>query len=309
VQRAAVLWAELEREAGQTLFVRTGGLMIGAEDGELVRGARASAEQHGLPYEWMRAREVAERFPALRPSLDMVALLEGRAGVLFVETCVRALSQSALAAGAELRTTEPMLSWRAESGVVRVVTAIGEHVADRLVLALGPWLPEHLNGAILPLAVERQTQHWLTSDTAAFSPARMPITIWETTEPELPRLFYTIPDFGDGVKMAVHHEGEITSPDRVQRTVSEEDALRVRRLADRFVPDAGALRESMVCLYTNTPDGHFLLDRHPVHNEVMIASACSGHGFKFAPAIGELVAGEVLGTSHDLELFRLARFV
>ena len=289
VQRAERLWVELEREVGERLFVRTGGLMIGPERGELVRGARASAEQHGLPHELLTSADVRRRFPALAPDADAVALLEPRAGVLFPEACVRALLSSAARHGAELRTGEPMLTWRAEGAGVRVATAIGEHTADRLILALGPWLPEFLNGAQIQLRVERQMQHWFIPRAHAerFSPDNLPIALWESAG----RMFYTIPDFGDGVKIAVHHDGEITDPQRVRRTINDQEDASARALIERFLPDAaGDLRDRAVCLYTNTIDEHFVIDHHPVHHEAIIASPCSGHGFKFATVVGEIVA-------------------
>jgi sarcosine oxidase len=307
VQRAAELWSALGREAGYDVFVPTGGLMIGPEQGALVAGARDSAEQHGLPYELLAAHDVRRRFPALAPDSSMVALYEPRAGVLFPEACVRALLSCAANDGAELTMNEAMLTWRVEGGVVRVATPLGEHVAERLVLALGPWLPEHLNGASLPLVVERQMQHWFSPQESAewCRPDRMPIALWQLTESD--RVFYTLPDFGDGVKVAIHHEGEATEPDRVQRTVSAEEDARVRDLVTRFLPAAGGeIRERAVCLYTNTPDGHFLIDEHPAHPEVLIVSACSGHGFKFASVVGECVAQLVVGETPtlDLSLFR-----
>ena len=289
VQRAEGLWRELEREVGERLFVRTAGLMIGAEDGALVRGARASAEQHGLPYEMLTSADVRRRFPVVSPEPHAVALLEPRAGVLFPERCVRALLGCAVRDGAELRTGEPMLTWRVEGGDVRVATAIGEHVADRLVLALGPWLPDFLDGAQIQLQIERQMQHWFAPRARAeeFSPDHLPIALWETAE----RMFYTIPDFGDGVKIAVHHDGEITDPQRVRRTITEQEDASARALVERFLPDAaGELRDRAVCLYSNTTDGHFVIDHHPAHREVVLASPCSGHGFKFATAVGEIVA-------------------
>jgi sarcosine oxidase len=304
VQRAAQLWTALEREVGERLFVRTGGLMIGPEHGVLVNGARESARQHGLPHEFLTSAEVRRRFPALAPESDAVALYEPRAGVLFPEACVRALLWCAARDGAELRMGDPMLTWRAEGGVVRVATAMGQHVTDHLVLALGPWLPEFLDGAQLALTVERQMQHWFEPRQHAerFRPDHLPIALWEVSD----RMFYTIADFGDGVKVAVHHAGEITDPHRVRRTISDEEDARARALVERYLPDAaGDLREHAVCLYTNTADGHFVIDHHPVHREVVIASACSGHGFKFAPAIGEIVAKMALGEPHeDLSLFR-----
>ena len=304
VQRAGHLWTELEREVRGRLFVRTGGLMIGPAQGVLVAGARASAEQHGLPHELLTSADVRRRFPALAPDADAVALHEPGAGVLFPEVCVRALLSCAARDGAEVRAVEPMLTWRVEGGVVRVATAMGEHAADRLVLALGPWLPEFLNGAQIALTVERQVQHWFTprQDAERFSPEHLPIALWEVPG----RMFYTIPDFGDGLKFALHHAGEVTDPQRVRRTISDEEDASARALVERYLPDgAGELRDRAVCLYTNTSDGHFLIDHHPIHREVVIVSACSGHGFKFATVIGEIVAKLCLGEeTADLSLFR-----
>ena len=304
VQRAEVLWSTLEREVNERLFVRTGGLMIGPDTGALVAGARASAVQHALPYELLTQTEVRRRFPALAPESNTVALYEPHAGVLFPEQCVRALLACAVRDGAELRTGEAMVRWRADGEGVRVTTAAGEHITDRLVLTLGPWLPGFLGGAEIPLTVMRQVQYWFEPRQHAerFGPDHLPIALWETSD----RIFYTLPDFGDGVKVAVHHQGELTDPEHVRRSVSEEEDASARTLVERFLPDAaGALRDHAVCLYTNTPDGHFLIDRHPRHRDVVIVSPCSGHGFKFASVIGEIVAKLVVGEAdEDLSLFR-----
>jgi sarcosine oxidase len=304
VQRATALWTALEREAGARLLTRTGGLMIGPEDGILVRGARASAEEHRLPYEMLTPAELSHRFPGLVPEPNAVGLYEPNAGVLFPEECVRTLLACATRDGAALRTGEPMLTWRAEGGVVRVATAMGEHVADRLVLTLGPWLPDLLGGAALRLTVARQVQYWFVPRRHAerFAADRLPIALWETSG----HMFYTIPDFGDGLKFAVHHEGDVTDPQRVRRTVSGDEDASARALVERFLPDAaGDLRERAVCLYTNADDGHFVIDHHPVHREVLVVSPCSGHGFKFATAIAEIVAQMITGErGENLSLFR-----
>ena len=304
VQRATALWTALERETGARLFIRTGGLMIGPEKGTLVGGARSSVEQHRLPYEMLTPAQLGDRFPALAPEPGAVGLHEPNAGVLFPEECVRTLLACAARDGAKLRTGEAMLTWRVEGGVVRVATAMGEHVADRLVLTLGPWLPELLRDPAMRLTVARQVQYWFVPRRRAerFAPDRLPIALWETSG----HMFYTIPDFGDGLKFAVHHEGEVTDPHRVRRTVSAEEDAAARAVVERFLPDgAGELRERAVCLYTNTDDGHFVIDHHPAHREVLVVSPCSGHGFKFASAIGEIVAQMVAGEERkDLSLFR-----
>jgi sarcosine oxidase len=143
--------------------------------------------------------------------------------------------------------------------------------------------------------VERQVMNWFTParDAELFSPARCPIAMVEYATD---RIFYFVPDSGDGVKAAIHHEGEVTDPDRVRREVTDEDVAPAKRMLETFLPSAaGRHRASATCLYTNTADGHFLFAPHARSSDVLIVSACSGHGFKFASAIGEAVADLVMG--------------
>lgn len=310
VRRAYELWDELEREAGRTLFHRTGGLMIGPGDGTLVGGARRSAEEHAVPHEVLGASEIRRRWPAYDPPDDHVALFELRAGLLLPEACVESNLQLAARNGATVRTGERVLSWRADDGGVRVATATATYRAARLVLAAGPWLSDLVSEPTLPLAVERQMFHWFEPSSARelHEGARCPLALWEF-EPE--RMVATFPDLGDGVKVGIHHEGEITDPASVRRTTTPEEDVGIRALLQRLMPRAaGRQVEARVCLYTNTPDHDFLIDAHPAHPGVLLVSPCSGHGFKFASAIGEIVADVVTRgeTAFDLAPFRLARF-
>ena len=177
-------------------------------------------------------------------------------------------------------------------------------------IASGAWVTQLVPELALPLVVERNVVHWFDplTDSAHFGPGSLPIFIHEH---EPGRVWYGFPDLGDGVKLALHHQGEPTAADTVRRDVSSDEVERVRALADRFLPGvAGRVRDSVVCLYTNTPDEHFILDVHPAHRGVIVASPCSGHGFKFSSAIGEVIADLVLeGRSRfDLAPFRLSRF-
>lgn len=309
LRRAYELWEALERESGESLFRETGGLMIGPEHGELVSGALRSAREHDIAHELLDGPAMRRRFPQFRVPAGHVALLEKRAGILFPERCVATALRRAQHDGADIRTDERLLSWEAGTDLVRCRTDRGEFTVARLVLCVGPWLPELLAALALPLDVERQTFHWFIpdEDRERFGPARCPIALWEY---DTGRLVATFPDFGDGVKVGIHHEGEITTPERCRRTISPEEDEVTAALLERCLPGAAAtLADSAVCLYTNTPDHHFLVDRHPASARVVVVSPCSGHGFKFASVIGEIAAELALGESpsFDLEPFRMKR--
>jgi sarcosine oxidase len=303
VQRAYELWAELERDSGRELLRITGGLSIGRADGVLVSGARRSALEHRLPHELLSSNEIQRRYPALHPAEDMVALWEPRAGVLSPEACIETHLALARAAGATLQLGEQVRRWSATS----LSTERGEYRYRRLLIAAGAWTGALLQGRGVPLSVERQVLHWFhpVRHQSLFAPERCPVHLWE---PAPRQYFYGFPDLGTGVKVAIHHGGETTTPDRVRREVADEDVQAMRGLLRRFLPDAdGALRSSVVCLYTNTPDEHFWIGL--IDGEATVASACSGHGFKFASVIGEVLADLLTGRepAFDLSLFATRR--
>ena len=310
IQRAYELWEQLEEESGRKLFLQSGGVMVGPPDCALVTGAELSARTHHLPYERLTPAEVTERFPALTPAEGTVAIWDSRAGILFPEDCVRSHLDIARANGADLRFDEPVESWEADGEGVRVRTAKGEYRAGRLLLAAGAWIPGLANGLRLPLVVERQVLVWFEPDANPdyFSPDRCPIFLWDHGQD---RHFYGFPNMGSGVKVALMHQGEETEVDTLDREVSQRDEDAVRAMLERYLPSAnGPALSAQVCMFTNTPDTHFLIDFHPEAPQTLIASPCSGHGFKFASAIGEILA-ELLADGHsrlNIDLFRLDRF-
>ena len=180
---------------------------------------------------------------------------------------------------------------------------------DAVVLAAGAWMAGPLPGSSLGLTVARQTLFWFqpTGNRALVSAEQMPVFIWEWAPG---KMFYGFPDQGSGVKVAIHHQGEPADPDTVRRTAAPEEAERLRAIMSGLTPAFnGRLLESAVCLYTNTPDGDFLIDRSPIDGRVIVASPCSGHGFKFAPALGEVLADLAQDRTPALDLapFRLGR--
>lgn len=312
VRRAFELWSELQRDAKQDLFAQTGGLMVGPERGPLFSGALASARAHDVAHDVLDPSALTSRFPAYHPRSDWLGLLEHRAGLLFPERCISALQAGARKLGAALHPDEVVTSWR-EGKRLSIATTKGSYEADRLIVAAGPWLPglSVALGVKMPLEVERQLSHWFEPEEPGaqqYDAARCPVALWEMPDGDV---FATIPNEGHGVKCGMHHAGAATTPERVNRYVSQGENAVARELLETVMPGAGGrLLDARVCLYTNTPDRHFIID-WATPDRVLILSPCSGHGFKFASAIGEIAAQLVMdGKSWlDLSPFSLARFL
>ena len=293
LRRAYSLWRHIERRSGADLLRLTGGLYLGPPGSELVDGALRSARQHDLPHELLDAAAVRHRFPQFHAAEDTVALFETDAGFLLPERCIASHLDLAGACGAALRHDEPLVSWRPSGAGVEVVTPAGSYRAGRLVLTTGAWLSRHLSGDTgrrLALRVERNVPFWLrpTDDPAAFTPEHFPIFIWDTPGGH----FYGIAHLAwPGVKVARHHTGVYGDPDQIDRLPRASDEPPVRRFVRDHIPGLdGPVEASAVCLYTLTPDAHLAIDLHPDYPQVIFASACSGHGFKFSSVVGELLA-------------------
>ena len=290
LERAYALWADLERESGEELLHITGGLMIGRSDSELVSGALASAQQHELEYELLDAAELRRRYPALTPGADEIALAEPRAGFLRPERCIETHVRLAHAAGAITRYQEPLRSWQATTTGVQVTTDAGQYAADQVVFTCGARMAQVLGETIMPVRAERVPLFWMEPlAPELLAHGSLPIYMWETHGDGL---FYGFPHVEwPGVKVARHHSGDFCDPDRVDRTVNVEDERRLRSaIAGRIPALNGPVASSLVCLYENSPDGHFLIDRVPDHPNVIVAGGFSGHGFKFASVVGEILA-------------------
>jgi len=312
VQRAYELWRELEQGSGSRLMTITGGLMIGPPHGSVVTGTLKSAAAHGLAHEVLDAREVHARFPAFKPADDLVAVLDPRAGYLDPDACCAAHLDLAVRAGAEARFEEPVIEWTADGEGVRVKTGANTYFADQLVISAGPWMRNLLSELELPLTVERQAVFWMEPSERAenYDRARFPIYAYEYKPGHI---CYGFPRLKRGVKASGMHGGETSDhPDTVRRPIDEHDLNALRAALKPVLSDLSAapVRESETCLFTNTPDHDFIVDFHPSHPQVLISSPCSGHGFKFASAIGELQADLLTNgqTTFDLSPFGLARF-
>jgi sarcosine oxidase len=315
LRRAYQLWHELEERSGEALLREIGGLMIGPPDGELVTGTLRSAAEFGIAHDVFSAADVRARYPAFHLQRGEVAVFDRRAGYLDPDRCNAAHLRVAAAAGATLRFNEPVLSWLASDDGVRVETSAGSYVADHLVLSVGARTPQLVPDARLPLVVERQLLFWLEPNgaDARFDPASFPIYLYEYSAESGFSWCYGFPRLERGIKAAVMHKGEVVADaDVVRRSVDDSEVEPLRRALSTLLPDVARapVRESAVCLFTNTPDLHFIIDVHPAHPRVVLSSACSGHGFKFASAIGEIQADLVtVGRSRfDLSAFSATRF-
>lgn len=306
LRRAFGAWREVESKSGKRLLLMTGGLMIGREDGALVKGVLKSARSHGLPHEVLSAREVESRFDAFALDDGYMAIHEQNSGVLFAEDSVRAYVGLGSEAGCEYRFSEKVEGWKTGAESIEVETPLGRQSAYRLILCAGAWNGGLLKGSI-PLQCERQVPFWFSSEgEERFSSAKMPIFIME----EEGSYFYGVPEVGHGVKVARTHGGELGDPDKMNREVTSDDRGPVVDFVGRRMRGLGPIVGSTTCLYTNTPDLNFAIGPHPEEPRVTIVSACSGHGFKFASVIGEVVADLATDkkVDYDLAFVSPARF-
>jgi sarcosine oxidase len=310
VQRAYERWHDLEQRLGRHLLTACPCLSLGTADSELIQGVRLSASQHRLPIEDLSAAEVRRRYPVFRFDDQTVGVLERSAGFLYVDDCVRAHVDAARDAGATVHDNEPVRSWQATSTGVTVQTERDRYTAANLVLTAGPWAPRLLADWGARLRVMRQVVLWFgPRDAAAFRRDVFPIYIIESPH----GYFYGLPMLdAHGVKIAQHYgAAELTDPRQVDRDATPADETNVRRFLREHLPDAdGHCNRRSVCIYTLTPDRHFILDVHPQHANVSVAAGFSGHGFKFASVVGEIMADlvETGRTRHPISMFRLTRF-
>jgi sarcosine oxidase len=309
VRRAQELWNELQSSTRRPIIRPTGGLYIGPSTSAMIAGARRSAAEFSLPHEVLTSEEVRHRFPQFRLSDSEIALWDPGAGAVFPENCMSSYCELARKHGAELRYNEPVTNWSASPDSVEVRTSSGQYRARSLVVTAGSWAPSVLSELRLPLRIERQLVCWFPPrDPALVAPGRMPVFIWDQGGD---RDKYGLPDFGDGVKVGSWGGTVIPNPESADRTLHENESGQAREFVERYlmgvVPQE---REWTSCLYTMSPDRHFLIGRHPQHANVAVISACSGHGFKFTSVLGEIASRLATGeeTGFDLSAFDPGRF-
>jgi sarcosine oxidase len=308
--RAYELWRELQHEAGEQLLHITGSIDAGPPDSLNFLGSKRSCEEHHLSHEVLTSEELSRRFPGYRLPAQTMAVFQPDGGFVLPERCIVAHVTRAQAHGAQVHAREPVRDWQAAAGGVRVVTDRGTYEADRLIISAGAWLGQLVEALAQVAVPERQVLGWfhpLRPDL--FGPQCLPV--FNITVPE--GRYYGLPVFGiPGFKVGCyHHHREDGAPDRIDRDFHPRDETTLRTFVEKYFPaGAGPTMSMKVCIFTNTPDEHFILDVHPEYPQVCIASPCSGHGFKFCSVVGEIMAdlAENGRTKHPIEMFRLSRF-
>lgn len=306
LRRAYALWDALAAERGERLLVRTGSIDASTPGHDVFEGSLRSCELHDVPHEVLDGESLGRRFPGYRFPREARALFQRDGGILVPEACIAAHVAGAVAHGAELRTNERVLSWEPRGDGVRVITDAGVYDAARLVLCAGAWTAS-LAPELAPLAVpERQVVAWFRPRRPElFGPERFPVFNVGFDEGR----YYGFPRFGvDGFKIGrYHHLGETVDPDLLDRAVHARDVAPLAEFTARWFPDAaGPTIDAGVCMFTNSPDEHFVIDL--THDgRAVVAAGFSGHGFKFCSVVGEIVADLALdgGTPHDVALFRM----
>ena len=311
VRRAYERWHALEDRVGERLLITTGGIDAGLPDSALVRGALAACRLHDIPFELLEAAALRARFPGFALPDGMVGVHQADAGFVLSERAIAAYAMTAIDDGAEIHGYETVIDWEPDGDGVIVRTDRVEYRARRLVLSAGAWMAQ-LAAPLRTLAVpERQVVLWTQPLRPEwFRVGSFPVFILDDDGTE----WYGFPSYGiPGVKVGrYHHREQVVDPDRMDRgLIDAEDERRLRDGIERYLPAAnGPLLSAKVCIFTNTPDEHFIIDRYPGVPQVLLASPCSGHGFKFASVIGEVLADLAMDRepAFDLSMFGLGRF-
>ena len=309
LRRAYELWRDLERIVDERLLVITGGIDAGPDDGEIVTGSLRSCQEHNIPHEILSATDLHRRFPGYKLANEAMAVYQPDGGFLMSERCVVSYLNAGLALGAEVHGRERVRGWEIIPEGVQVTTELDRYEARALVLTAGPWTALAVPALAPVIAVERQVLLWASPLTSSyFRPERFPVFNMETPQGR----FYGFPVYHvPGFKIGkYHHRRQQVDPDSVDRDGHPEDEAILREAIRRYFPEANGPTLAMkVCLFSNTPDEHFIIDYAPGTLNVVIAAGFSGHGFKFCSVVGEILADFVLQRSSpfDLKLFRLDR--
>lgn len=310
LKRAEELWRRLEAETGRELLCTTGLLMAGAQSSAVLQRASAAAAKHQVALETLTAAEIRDRFPNVLVGARDVGTYEEGAGVVFPEAAISAHLSLADRHGASRLHHCALQSWTAADPITVTLSNGTKLSTRRLVLALGPWFAAEMRTLGIALRIERNVQAWFAPETSTFAVGKFPAFLIE--RPGLRASLYGFPDFGDGVKAAFHGGGINTDPDLLTRAIDQtRDVQPIQEAMKNWMPGAATnYLRGKACMYALTPDANFVLDYHPRQHDVILCGGFSGHGFKFAPVIGEIAADLVCDRQppFDLAFLRANRF-
>ena len=311
LREAYTLWDKLERESGEKLFLKTGGLMLGNKESHVIQGTLNSAQTYNIEHEVLDNQSIKNQFSSFNPDEETMGVYEHNAGILFPEKCIKTTLGLAERNGVELKLNETVLSIQYNANSVEIITDKGSYAAQKCIIAAGPWMNKLIPELNIPLQTTRQVLYWYNIDETSKNqtgPEKFPIFIWNT---QFGKHFYGFPDIGNGFKIAFHDKGEICEPDNINRIVSTEEVEEMNHIIHSYFKFKATFKEAVTCIYTNTPDDHFLIDHHPLSDNVIIASPCSGHGFKFSSVIGKILSDMALDQFNEFNLspFELNRFI
>ena len=311
VKRAYELWNELDHEIEDKLILEYGGMYLG-DDGKYLSDAKKSAKKYDIPIKEFSSKEIKEKYNILNPPNNFKGLLENRSGAVFPEKAISNFLSKSINNGSSHNYNEKVIGWEKQSKFYKVETDKNNYFAEKLIFSSGAWIKNLVPSLKLPVKIERQVLFWFDpiKDKDKFHYSNMPNTGWDLDNG---MEFYTQPNIENkGFKVAMHHNGKFISENDLNRESNPDDLSIVKNFLEEYIPLAnGKLIDSRVCVYTNTPDLDFIIDFYPNDENIIICSPCSGHGFKFTPAIGEICSELVInnGTNYDLSEFSIKRLM
>lgn len=310
LERAYELWRELEQTSGKQLFIPCGLMVAGLPNGQVIQGVHEASRLYDVAVERVSSKDVEERFPGFQIPNEFEITYESEAGILFVEECVRTHIECAIAQGAQVCLDEKVHSVSIHDDSIEVTTDTQHYSASGMIVTAGAWSSSYLQELNLPLEVVRKLLFW--------NPVKQPVYNLDAGKGgfffDMPYgEFYGLPSLdGKTLKLAEHTGGEtVVDPDNLNRNLLEADTDSISRFISEVMPALGPMpTRHSTCMYTRTPDGHFIVDRHSQNQRVVYGAGFSGHGFKFASVVGEILADLVTQgtTKHPIDFLSASRF-
>ncbi len=311
LKRAYANWRTIEQDSGAAILHVTGGVYMGKPKSELIEGSLRAQKQYNIDHAELTHAQLADQYPMFRLPADYIGMYENAVGYVLPEQAISSYVIESLRRGATIHGHEPVLSWASDSSGVRVVTPKAQYTAKKLIFTSGAWSDRLVKDLGIPLKVTRQVLAWVwPKNPDLFQAGKLPVWMIDHGTGGQHYGFPMVKEI-PGFKLAYHSLGSLTDPDKVIREPQPGDEETFRPLLQQMIPDAdGPTLAIRTCIYTNSPDGHFILDNHPKHPNVSLACGFSGHGFKFASVIGEVMADLALHNKTTLpaQFLSLKRF-